>query len=233
MSMQRRPEAELMDDVAQAAAYAGADFSAANELFVDSLMARCQLASGAHVLDLGCGPADIPCRLAARIPGIHIDAIDGAAAMLALARRAVATASLDDRITLIQQHIYPGMPFARRYDAIISNSLLHHLDDPMTLWEVIRDNLPAGAAVVIMDLCRPVSEAEIRATSAGGPSATRSPPSGPPPGPRSITQSAARMTSRSCSTTITLDPASITSLRHSSSTEMSAGWSPVVGSSKT
>ena len=161
MSMQRRPEAELMDDVAQAAAYAGADFSAANELFVDSLMARCQLASGAHVLDLGCGPADIPCRLAARIPGIHIDAIDGAAAMLALARRAVAAASLDDRITLIQQHIYPGMPFAGRYDAIISNSLLHHLDDPMTLWEVIRDNLPAGAAVVIMDLCRPVSEAAV------------------------------------------------------------------------
>ncbi len=44
------------------------------------------------------------------------------------------------------------------------------------------------------------------ATSSGVPSATTCPPCGPPPGPRSMTQSHARMTSRSCSTTTTLAP---------------------------
>ena len=68
--MQRIPEPEeLMDDPAQALAYARADFTEANSLFVE-LVER-QSDDGLHglLLDLGCGPADIPILLAHRHTG--------------------------------------------------------------------------------------------------------------------------------------------------------------------
>ena len=72
--MQRIPEPEeLMNDSTQAKAYAGADFSEANQLFVELLerlaMAGPQaLGLQGRMLDLGCGPADIPLMLARRHP---------------------------------------------------------------------------------------------------------------------------------------------------------------------
>ena len=49
--------------------------------------------------------------------------------------------------------------------------------------------------------------------ASGGPSATTRPPSGPAPGPRSMSQSAARIVASSCSTTTTLLPRSRSSNR--------------------
>jgi SAM-dependent methyltransferase len=49
------------------------------------------------------------------------------------------------------------------YDIIFSNSLLHHLPDPMVLWQVIKHYAGPGARVVIMDLLRPASIDEARA----------------------------------------------------------------------
>jgi hypothetical protein len=71
------------------------------------------------------------------------------------------------------------------------------------------------------------------AMSPGVPSATRRPPSGPPPGPRSRTQSHARMTSRSCSTTITLAPSSTSACSASTTYDASSACSPALGSSTT
>ena len=68
-------------------------------------------------------------------------------------------------------------------------------------------------------------------TSSGGPSATSRPPASPPSGPRSISQSAARITSRLCSITISELPPS-SSLRNARiSLAMSSKCRPVVGSS--
>ena len=58
------------------------------------------------------------------------------------------------------------------------------------------------------------------------------PPPAPPSGPRSMTQSAVLMTSRLCSTTRTVLPASTKPCRTSSSFSTSAKCSPVVGSSR-
>ena len=56
--MERIPEQELMDEAAQALAYAGADFEQPHSMFIGLF---CNLfdnvADGAHVLDLGCGRA--------------------------------------------------------------------------------------------------------------------------------------------------------------------------------
>jgi 2-polyprenyl-3-methyl-5-hydroxy-6-metoxy-1,4-benzoquinol methylase len=58
----------------------------------------------------------------------------------------------------------------RRYDAVISNSLLHHLADPAVLWDTIKQAAKPGALVFVMDLLRPhsIEEAErLTATYAG------------------------------------------------------------------
>ena len=69
------------------------------------------------------------------------------------------------------------------------------------------------------------------ATSSGVPATTISPPPAPPSGPRSMIQSAVLITSRLCSTTSTVLPASTKSCSTFSSSSMSAKCKPVVGSS--
>lgn len=155
--MKRLPEPELMEDPEQALAYARADFADVNQGFVDRFRSAFPELTTGSVLDLGCGPADIPIRLARARPGVTITAVDGSDAMLALARKAVADAGLGDRVRLLQARL-PGLPLpARSFDAVISNSLLHHLPEPSIFWEEVMRLGKPGAAVLIMDLFRPDS----------------------------------------------------------------------------
>ncbi len=160
--MDRIPEPELMDDEAQAKAYAQADFSEANSLFVQLFQAgfpHARLAGS--VLDLGCGPADIPLRLARLHPRVRFDAVDGSEAMLVHARSAWLAAGLTGRVRLIQG-LLPQLSLpAHHYQAVLSNSLLHHLHDPSVLWRVIKACARKGAPALIMDLMRPESEERV------------------------------------------------------------------------
>ncbi len=156
--MKRTPEPEeLMDEADQALAYAEADFSESNELFLDLFSRLHPGEFRGRMLDLGCGPADIPLRFARRYPEARIDAVDGAPAMLDLAAKAVAAGNLEDRIRLHCQHLPTRSSLAGDYDALVSNSLLHHLKDPLDLWRSIRDQGAPGAHVLVMDLLRPNS----------------------------------------------------------------------------
>jgi ubiquinone/menaquinone biosynthesis C-methylase UbiE len=147
-------EPELMDDERQSLAYAKADFSASNQLFVDSLVRDFPDHLGT-IVDIGCGPGDVVIRLARASSGSRITAIDGSAPMIALARDAVHAARLDSRVTLLRGFI-PGVPLEdQAFDAVLSKDLLHHLPDPLVLWkEAARLGRP-GAAVYVMDLVRP------------------------------------------------------------------------------
>ena len=148
-----------MDDTEQALAYARADFSEANALFIDLLEGASGGELNGRLLDLGCGPADIPLALARRHPQLHIDAVDGAPAMLDLARRNIeADASADGRIRLLCEYLPCDDLPANGYRTIASNSLLHHLADPAVMWQTVARCSAPGAAVVVMDLARPASE---------------------------------------------------------------------------
>lgn len=163
--MERRPEPELMDDLAQARAYAAADFAAADQALVERFVAAFGPLAG-RVVDLGCGPGGVPLRLARALPRATVIGVDGAAAMLALARAAVrspAAADLAPRVSLVRAHL-PAVPFATASaDAVFSNSLLHHLADPLDLWRTARALARPGAPVFVCDLFRPASEAEAQA----------------------------------------------------------------------
>lgn len=156
--MRRIPEPELMDDDAQARAYAEADFSAPHDNFVALFReAFPGLKLTGPALDLGCGPADVLIRFARAFPGCRLDGVDGAAAMLRYGREAVARAGLAERVRLVEGYL-PGAALPETaYDAIISNSLLHHLADPAVLWASVKRWGQFGAAVFVMDLRRPDS----------------------------------------------------------------------------
>jgi len=163
--MQRIPEPkELMDDAEQALAYARADFSEANQLFIKLLEDQSLGALSGHLLDLGCGPADIPLALTRRHPSLKIDAVDGAASMLDLARQNIeADQDARQRIQLMCESLpCPGLP-EHGYQAVVSNSLLHHLSNPAVMWQTIVRCAQPGAQVLVMDLTRPASELAIDA----------------------------------------------------------------------
>ena len=162
--MKRTPEPELMEDEEQVLAYAEADFEAPHSHFISLLEAFLEgQAVKGHVLDLGCGPGDITFRLAEVFPDCIIHGLDGSDAMLRCGRKRLARSShLHDRIRFVQG-ILPNAALPRdRYEAVISNSLLHHLADPQVLWKAVKRWAQPEAPVFIMDLIRPDSPDQAR-----------------------------------------------------------------------
>jgi SAM-dependent methyltransferase len=158
--VKRVPEPELMLDPDQARAYAAADFAEPHERFVALLREKLSgLPAAGRALDLGCGPGDPTLRLARALPGWQVDAVDGSPAMLALAREGSARAGLAARVRF-HEALLPDPPAAlagQRFDLVLSNSLLHHLADPVALWDSLRRFAAPGASVFVMDLLRPPS----------------------------------------------------------------------------
>jgi ubiquinone/menaquinone biosynthesis C-methylase UbiE len=160
--MKRILEPELMEDDEQARAYAESDFEEPHGNFIKlfkEIFAGREI--GGHVLDVGCGPADITIRFAKAYPGCIVHGVDGSEAMLHYGRKRLAEEyDVEGRVELIQG-IVPGAKLPRKkYDAIISNSILHHLENPQVLWKTIKLYAGSGAAVFIMDLKRPATIAE-------------------------------------------------------------------------
>jgi SAM-dependent methyltransferase len=157
--VKRRLEPELMDAAGQALAYAEADFSESNTLFI-ALLSQLKPGAleGAHALDLGCGPADISIRFLRAYPKATCDALDGAQSMLDLAQIALdGLPGVAPRCRLVCDQIPSAQLPSAHYDLILSNSLLHHLHDPQVLWRCIQEVARPGALVLIMDLMRPAS----------------------------------------------------------------------------
>jgi ubiquinone/menaquinone biosynthesis C-methylase UbiE len=163
--MERIPEPEeLMDDAGQALAYAQADFSEANGLFVDLLQRQSQGPLSGRLLDLGCGPADIPLALARLHPALQIDAVDGARSMIDLAQRNIeAEGELKDRIRLVCEHLPCANLPEKAYQLVVSNSLLHHLARPEVMWQTVSACAQSGAQILVMDLARPTSRLAVDA----------------------------------------------------------------------
>lgn len=160
--MQRIPEKELMDGEEQARAYAAADFEIPHNSFISLFHeAFPGLEVAGAVVDLGCGPGDISIRFARQFPGCVVYGVDGSEAMLRQGAALVEKApELLGRVRLIHGCLPGAVLPGSKYRAVISNSLLHHLHDPQTLWGSVRSLAETGAPVFIMDLMRPGDQDE-------------------------------------------------------------------------
>lgn len=154
--MDRVLEPELMEDERQVAAYANADFEAENQGFVNRFREYFPEFNEGHVFDLGCGPGDIPIRLARALPNCRVTGVDASSPMIELAEKAVSAAGLSGRVLLRCERIQ-DIPGANQADAVVSNSLLHHLPNPLQFWNRIRQLVKPGSPVLVMDLLRPDS----------------------------------------------------------------------------
>ncbi len=160
--MNRILEPELMDDPGQALIYAQADFEQENQGFVDRFRDYFPDFSEGHVFDLGSGPGDIPIRFARLFPSCRITGVDASAPMVRLAEDAVQQAGLSGRITFSCERFQDlaGVSIA---DAAISNSLLHHVPNPLQFWHKLRLAVKPGSPVLVMDLLRPDSPEDAQA----------------------------------------------------------------------
>lgn len=159
--MNRICEPELMDDPEQALVYSNADFTEENQGFVNRFIECYPDLIEGHVVDLGCGPADIPIRLARALRGIRITGVDASRPMIDIGMQAAKTAGLSDRITLCCERFQNCK--VDPADAIISNSLLHHIPNPLQFWFAVKKLAKPGGLVLVMDLLRPGSEADAQA----------------------------------------------------------------------
>ncbi len=159
--MRRILEREIMDDEEQAIAYARADFSSSNQTFVDMLVENYSVRLK-NVLDIGCGPADVPIRLVRARPTISVTAVDASDAMIQLARKAVSDAGLTKKIEVLKERVPALAQKNRNYDAIISKDLLHHLPDAMVFWKEVKSLAKEETVIYVMDLFRPPTKQEAR-----------------------------------------------------------------------
>jgi len=160
--MDRILEPELMEEEQQVSAYAKADFEEENQGFVERFREYFPDFSDGHLFDLGCGPGDIPIRFARALPNCRVTGVDASAPMIRLAEQAVAEAGLSDRVAFRCER-FQDIAGANVADAVISNSLLHHVPNPLQFWNRLRQFVKPGSPVLVMDLLRPESTEEARA----------------------------------------------------------------------
>ena len=151
--MDRVLEAEVMDTWLEATAYDAMDFTAVNSAFVADAIALDPHA--VKILDVGTGTARIPILMCRERPQYLITAVDLAQSMLIIGQRNIEEAGLTQRIRLervdSKRMPYPDLEF----DSIVSNSLVHHLPDPLSFFQEVSRLVRPNGAILIRDLIRP------------------------------------------------------------------------------
>jgi ubiquinone/menaquinone biosynthesis C-methylase UbiE len=156
-------EPEVMDTAEEAADYDAMDHRAVNGAFcIDFLEAAGRLKIK-RILDVGTGTALIPIDLCSRAPGVTVVAIDLATHMIALASANVERANLQDRISLELRDAKSAGWSDGEFDAVISNSIVHHIPEPVEalaeMWRLVGN----GGALFVRDLFRPKDDVRVEA----------------------------------------------------------------------
>lgn len=155
--MDRILEPEVMDTWLETTAYDAMDFVAVNTAFATDAIELDPYAI--KILDIGTGTARIPILMCQQRPQYLITGVDLAQSMSIVGQRNVDEAGLMQRIRLelvdAKRMPYPDLEF----DMLISNSLVHHLPNPLSFFQEIKRLVRPGGAMLIRDLIRPTSDA--------------------------------------------------------------------------
>lgn len=156
-TLPRTPEAEVMSEAEKVSAYASAaaqDYlDALDDTFVEQILGF-GVDSG-RALDIGTGPGGIPLKIARRNPNLRVLGVDRSEAMIQAARNAAREHKSAGRVRFLlsdaNRLCFPDATF----DLVFSNSLLHHLADPVGVFREMARVARPGGWVVVRDLCRP------------------------------------------------------------------------------
>ncbi|HWE39938.1 MAG TPA: class I SAM-dependent methyltransferase [Isosphaeraceae bacterium] len=154
-------EPEAMDTAEEARDYDAMDHAAVNARFVADFRALHGPWRGGTALDVGTGTARIPIELCRVEPTARVLGIDLAAHMLALGRANVADAGLEDRIRLdlIDAKALPDQ--GERFEAVLSNSIVHHIPEPAGVLAGMTRLVAPGGTLFVRDLARPRDRDEL------------------------------------------------------------------------
>ncbi|MHC4380472.1 MAG: class I SAM-dependent methyltransferase [Planctomycetota bacterium] len=150
--MERVLEPEVMDTVEEAEAYDAMDHSGANDAFVDRLL---ELGATGKVLDIGCGPGHIALQLVTRNPELEVLGVDLSHNMLRIAEEHRAVCGQGDRVSFAIADA-KGLDFPDgSFQTVCSNTILHHIPDPVPFLREAWRVLEPGGVFLIRDLFRP------------------------------------------------------------------------------
>jgi ubiquinone/menaquinone biosynthesis C-methylase UbiE len=151
--MDRILEPEVMDSFEDAEAYDAMDLTEVNIAFLERVL-EIGVRKG-RFLDVGTGPAAIPIMLAQRLPAVEVIGIDLSPNMLELGDFHITEAGLTDRITLAQADA-KDLPYPSQFfDAVLSNSIIHHIPDPLPMLREVSRVIRSDGLILIRDLIRP------------------------------------------------------------------------------
>ncbi len=159
--MRRTLEPEVMDTAEDAEEYEAMDFSEPDSRFAEAALAllgepseRDRLLSG---VDIGTGTAKIPILLLERRLDLSLLAVDMSDQMLRVALRKAERAPFGDRLKIAKMDAKALDLKASSMDLVMSNSLAHHLPEPLALLREIARVASRTGAVLVRDLLRPDS----------------------------------------------------------------------------
>ena len=159
--MKRIPEPERMQPIEEIH-YAKADYAKPHEEFVGEVLGAVGRRPGVRLVDLGCGPGDILVRLSRRGVDWQLYGLDFWKRMLGYARDAELSLGPHRAIRWIQADIKATSLPTAMFGAIISNSVLHHVEDAEQFWLEVGRLAEPCATVLLRDLRRPPDEQAAR-----------------------------------------------------------------------
>ena len=155
-----------MDSVQEAEDYDAMDHSDVNRVFVDDLLVAMapQVSNDPNlsIVDIGTGTAQIPLELLSRSVGMKsFLACDLAAEMLKLAKTNLQRHPLGEVVRPVYCDA-KQLPIAdQSCDVVISNSIVHHIPEPLLVFREMRRILKPQGLLFVRDLLRPNSNAEV------------------------------------------------------------------------
>lgn len=154
--MQRVLEPEVMDTSEEAIEYDAMDFTEVNTAFAQRTI-ELGPQSGL-ILDAGTGTARIPILICQLCPQLRIIGNDLSKNMLLIGSKNVDRAGLQNQISL-ELGDSKQLPYQDgQFDMVISNSIVHHLPDPLPFFLEVKRVLKPNGAIFIRDLIRPDNE---------------------------------------------------------------------------
>lgn len=152
-------EPEVMDTLEDAIDYDSMDFTEVNNEFADRAVEI--LPPEGIILDLGTGTARIPILIAERNPRLYIIATDLSKNMLEVGKINLEKSKFKNNIVLALVDA-KNLPYPDNYfDGVISNSLIHHIPDPLQVFIEINRVAKPNAAIFLKDLIRPENEFQL------------------------------------------------------------------------